>query len=158
MAKSICQQLKMHVIGIFRMEIFYQLSNFGIMDEETVAFTGANAKMNEFQAAMGLCNLDHIDENILNNRADNLRYLPVGENAARSTRGICRNPSKNKMEGNPRTKAVVGISNSGSIIETLSCAKYLSIKHNINYSTLKNKLQHGGIRIGEIHYQYALSC
>jgi dTDP-4-amino-4,6-dideoxygalactose transaminase len=43
---------------------FYQLSNFGIMGEDKVAFVGANAKMNEFQAAMGLCNLDHIDENI----------------------------------------------------------------------------------------------
>ena len=40
----------------------YQLENFGIMDEEVVAAVGANAKMNEFEAAMGLCNLDHFDE------------------------------------------------------------------------------------------------
>lgn len=40
------------------------LKNFGIMDEETVAFVGGNAKMNEFQAAMGLCNLRHIEEEI----------------------------------------------------------------------------------------------
>ena len=39
----------------------YQLSNFGIMDEETVSSVGMNAKMNEFQAAMGICNLRHID-------------------------------------------------------------------------------------------------
>lgn len=38
------------------------LKNFGIHDEETVQYVGGNAKMNEFQAAMGLCNLRHIDE------------------------------------------------------------------------------------------------
>ncbi|WP_022760643.1 DegT/DnrJ/EryC1/StrS family aminotransferase [Butyrivibrio sp. AD3002] len=42
----------------------YQLENFGIMGEEQVSFTGANAKMNEFEAAMGLCNLEHFAENI----------------------------------------------------------------------------------------------
>lgn len=42
----------------------YQLKNFGIMNEETVAGIGANAKMNEMCAAMGLCNLRRIDENI----------------------------------------------------------------------------------------------
>ncbi len=38
--------------------------NFGIRDEETVAYVGGNAKMNEFQAAMGLCNLRHLDREI----------------------------------------------------------------------------------------------
>lgn len=42
----------------------YRLKNFGIRDEETVDSIGANAKMNEFQAAMGICNLRHIDEEI----------------------------------------------------------------------------------------------
>ncbi len=42
---------------------FYQLINFGIMGEEKVSFIGANAKMNEFEAAMGLCNLGHFEEN-----------------------------------------------------------------------------------------------
>lgn len=42
----------------------YQLKNFGIMDSETVEYVGANGKMNEFQAAMGLCNLRHVDEEI----------------------------------------------------------------------------------------------
>ena len=35
--------------------------NFGITGPETVDITGTNAKMNEFQAAMGLCNLKYID-------------------------------------------------------------------------------------------------
>lgn len=34
--------------------------NFGIRDEEHCAAVGGNAKLNEFQAAMGLCNLRHI--------------------------------------------------------------------------------------------------
>lgn len=42
----------------------YRLKNFGIKNAECVDGVGANAKMNEFQAAMGLCNLKHIDENI----------------------------------------------------------------------------------------------
>lgn len=42
--------------------ILYQLKNFGIRDEDTVEGVGANAKMNEFCAAMGLCNLRHVDE------------------------------------------------------------------------------------------------
>ena len=36
--------------------------NFGIRDASTCAAVGGNAKFNEFQAAMGLCNLRHIDE------------------------------------------------------------------------------------------------
>jgi len=35
----------------------YRLKNFGIRNEEVVDGIGANAKMNEFCAAMGICNL-----------------------------------------------------------------------------------------------------
>ena len=38
------------------------LKNFGIHGPEEVPFVGGNAKMNEFCAAMGLCNLRHLDE------------------------------------------------------------------------------------------------
>ena len=38
--------------------------NFGITGPETVEYIGGNAKMNEFQAAMGLCNLRTIDQEI----------------------------------------------------------------------------------------------
>lgn len=38
----------------------YRLKNFGIHSEEVIDGIGANAKMNEFQAAMGICNLRHI--------------------------------------------------------------------------------------------------
>ena len=41
-----------------------RLKNFGIRNEEIVDDIGANAKMNEFCAAMGLCNLRNVDEMI----------------------------------------------------------------------------------------------
>lgn len=40
------------------------LRNFGIVSEEECEYVAMNTKMNEFQAAMGLCNLRHIDEEI----------------------------------------------------------------------------------------------
>ncbi len=40
------------------------LKNFGIKNEEVVEGVGANAKMNEFCAAMGLCNLRHLKAEI----------------------------------------------------------------------------------------------
>lgn len=40
------------------------LRNHGIKGEEDVSAVGINAKMNEFQAAMGLCNLKNIDKKI----------------------------------------------------------------------------------------------
>lgn len=42
----------------------YKLKNFGIMNETTIDGVGANAKMNEFQAIMGLCNMKHFDKNV----------------------------------------------------------------------------------------------
>ena len=42
----------------------YDLKNFGIHGPEEVDSVGANAKMNEFCAAMGICNLRHVDDEI----------------------------------------------------------------------------------------------
>ncbi len=42
----------------------YNLKNFGITGPESVECIGGNAKMNEFQAAMGICNLRHVDNEI----------------------------------------------------------------------------------------------
>lgn len=44
--------------------LLYDLKNFGIHGPEEVSAVGANAKMNEFCAAMGICNLRHIEEEI----------------------------------------------------------------------------------------------
>lgn len=42
-------------------EKLYNLKNFGIRGEELVVAVGANAKMNEFAAIMGLCNLKYLN-------------------------------------------------------------------------------------------------
>lgn len=47
--------------------------NFGVSGEELVCF-GTNAKMNEFQAAMGICNLRHIDDELALRKAVFARY------------------------------------------------------------------------------------
>ncbi len=44
--------------------IFSALKNFGIDSSGCIKEEGINAKMNEFQAAMGLCNLKHIESEI----------------------------------------------------------------------------------------------
>ena len=51
------------------------LKNFGITSPENVEGIGFNCKMNEFQAAMGLCNLKHIDEEILKRKKLYERYI-----------------------------------------------------------------------------------
>jgi len=50
------------------------LKNFGYAGETTVVAPGINAKMNEVQAAMGLLQLKHIDQNIEKRRQITLRY------------------------------------------------------------------------------------
>ena len=50
------------------------LKNFGIHGPESVPFVGGNAKMNEFAAAMGLCNLRHLDEEIARRKQVAERY------------------------------------------------------------------------------------
>lgn len=49
--------------------------NFGITGQETIDYVGGNAKMNEFQAAMGLCNLRHVNQEIQKRRQVFERYM-----------------------------------------------------------------------------------
>lgn len=58
----------------FFVQLLNDLKNFGIRGTEEVAFVGGNAKMNEFQAAMGICNLRHIDGEIAKRKAVVERY------------------------------------------------------------------------------------
>lgn len=55
-------------------EVLYELKNFGIHGPEEVDGIGANAKMNEFCAAMGICNLRHVDDEIEKRRIVVERY------------------------------------------------------------------------------------
>lgn len=50
-------------------QVLNDLKNFGIRGPEKVDFVGGNAKMNEFQAAMGICNLRHLDTEIAKRKA-----------------------------------------------------------------------------------------
>ena len=45
-------------------QLLNDMKNFGIRGPEECAYIGGNAKMNEFQAAMGICNLRHLDSEI----------------------------------------------------------------------------------------------
>nr|WP_314463550.1 DegT/DnrJ/EryC1/StrS family aminotransferase [uncultured Clostridium sp.] len=72
------------------------LKNFGITGKESVEYIGGNAKMNEFQAAMGICNLHHVDENIEKRRLVSERYREHLEGVA----GIRLNPVKQGISQN----------------------------------------------------------
>jgi len=52
----------------------YFLKDFGIVDEENITGVGANGKMNEFAAAMGLCNLRHLPDQMEKRRRVIRRY------------------------------------------------------------------------------------
>lgn len=50
------------------------MKNFGLRTPEEGKYIAGNAKMNEFQAAMGICNLRHIDEEIAKRKSAVERY------------------------------------------------------------------------------------
>ena len=74
----------------------YRLKNFGIRGPETVDGVGANAKMNEFCAAMGLCNLRHVDKEIEKRKAVVERYIEHLSNLE----GIQLNPVQKDVKPN----------------------------------------------------------
>lgn len=74
----------------------YKLKNFGIKNETVVDGIGSNAKMNEFQAAMGLCNLKHVDEEIQKRKKVVERYRETLNNVD----GIKLSPIQNNVESN----------------------------------------------------------
>lgn len=63
-----------------RGEILDDLKNFGIRNPETCCYVGGNAKMSEFQAAMGICNLRHVDEEIEKRKQIFFRYRSLLNN------------------------------------------------------------------------------
>ena len=77
-------------------QILNDMKNFGIHGPEEVAFVGGNAKMNEFQATMGICNLRHLDEAIAKRKAVVERYRSHLGNVE----GIQLNPIKKNVESN----------------------------------------------------------
>lgn len=77
-------------------EKLYNLKNFGIRSEELVVSVGGNAKMNEFQAAMGLCNLKHIETEIQRRKTLVDRY----EELLKDTEGIRLNEYQEEVTSN----------------------------------------------------------
>ena len=78
---------------------FNYLKNFGINTDpkvEQAEYYGGNAKMNEFQAAMGLCNLKHLKENILKRKELVLKYRELLEKVD----GIKLNIIQDNVESN----------------------------------------------------------
>ncbi len=74
----------------------YRLKNFGIRGPEVVDGVGANAKMNEFCAAMGLCNLRHVNEEIKKRKTVVECYLSrLGK-----IEGLQFNPTQNCVDSN----------------------------------------------------------
>lgn len=55
-------------------KVLYDIKNFGITGPETVEYVGGNAKLNEFCAAMGICNLRHVDGEIAKRKKVVERY------------------------------------------------------------------------------------
>lgn len=55
-------------------EAIYKIKSFGMNKDEDAAFIGTNAKMSEIHAAMGICNLRHIDEEKAKRQAVYERY------------------------------------------------------------------------------------
>lgn len=55
-------------------DVLNDRKNFGQHTAEEVLYAGGNAKMSEFQAAMGICNLRHLDGEIARRKAAVLRY------------------------------------------------------------------------------------
>lgn len=74
----------------------YKLKNFGIKNQTEVDGVGSNAKMNEFQAAMGLCNLRHVDEEIDKRKQVVERYRKHLEGVP----GIQINPIQENVKSN----------------------------------------------------------
>ena len=54
--------------------VLNDMKNFGIHDQERIVYVGGNAKMSEFQAAMGICNLRHLQQEIEKRRIVSERY------------------------------------------------------------------------------------
>lgn len=77
-------------------QLLNDMKNFGIHGPEEVAFVGGNAKMSEFQAAMGICNLRHLDEEIKNREMIVELYI----NRLRGVKGIKLNIVQDSTKSN----------------------------------------------------------
>lgn len=69
-------------------KVIEEIRDFGIHDEESIPFVGPNAKMNEFAAAMGICNLRHVDAEI----AKRAKVVETYRSKLAGVKGVRLNP------------------------------------------------------------------
>lgn len=77
-------------------EVLDAQKNFGMTSPESIEYVGGNAKMNEFQAAMGLCNIRTVDREIAKRKEVVERY---NENLA-EVKGIQISPIQDGIKSN----------------------------------------------------------
>lgn len=86
--------------AIFKDRAFYdklnEYKNFGLGADGEIEFAGSNIKMNEFSAAMGICNLRHIGQSVSSRKQAVLRYRENLENV----NGIRLNAERENVKSN----------------------------------------------------------
>ena len=58
-------------------DLINNLVNFGFEGPEDVKWISTNARMNEYEAAMGICNLQHFDEEVLKRKTAYEKYAEM---------------------------------------------------------------------------------
>ncbi len=61
-------------------EAMQYIVNFGFTSQEDAMYIGTNARMNEFEAVMGICNLKHLDEEIAKRKVVGDKYAELLSN------------------------------------------------------------------------------
>mgnify|MGYP000261033012 CR=1 FL=1 len=112
------------------------LINFGIKNQEEIPHLGTNAKMNEFEAAMGLCILDDI-ENIKNSRKNDSK---LNSNVVNNKPKTLTTPSQNVK----KKKVEVAKSTGGTNEKNVSTQKDLLKTISSSNTNTKEVLQKSG--------------
>lgn len=77
-ATKVFQTIEGGLVTYSDVEFFQPMAhivNFGFTSPEDVRYIGTNARMNEFEAVMGICNLRHFDEEVLRRKRVYDRYV-----------------------------------------------------------------------------------